>query len=696
MRFGLRAKLLGVTIGLLASLTLGALGAVYYYIGQQVREQAARRLRAGAHALGTVFERTQEQLLGRGRVLLELPSLQAALTQNPADLEPLLQEVKAVRTANLLWATDAAGAALASTGEYPPPGQSFAEHPVVRQALAGDIAIGFDYLVDEWWMLLSLPVKVEPDQRLAGTVTLALLIGEAYLARLAELIGTDVGFLWERQRFWSRGWPAGVTAPLAAQAVAAPPGELQELPTASGRLVWLPHRVQVGIYPSVTHTTAVLGAPLDESVIYETARAIGWVALLVLTLGVIALTGAIGSITRPIKSLARDAQRVGGGDLTHRASEHGSDEVADLARAFNQMVEGVSRSQDELLAAKRYTDSVIGRMINSLVVADAGGTIRIVNPATLELLGYAGAELIGRHLVTLFPGESSPFAGERWETFMLRGMIRNVETTCRTKHGKAIPMLLSSAVMRGDDERVQGIVCVAQDITERKQLENIKDSFIRTASHELRTPLTPIRESLSLMLDGTLGAITAEQKQFLAIAYQETLRLGRLSQTMLDLSVIDSGTMRLDRARVVLAELIEEAWKQHSGAAEQRQLVRRFADVPPVDGDRARLLQVASHLLGNAIQFTAPDGVITVSIDRSDGFVAMAVTDNGGGIPPEEARQLFQKFSQPGRLEEERSGGAGLGLVLCKKLIELHGGTITVSSDVGKGSTFTFTVPAAA
>jgi PAS domain S-box-containing protein len=696
MRLGLRAKLLGVTIGLLASLTLGALGAVYYYIGQQVREQAARRLRAGAHALNSVFDRTQQQLLGRGQVLVELPSLQAALAQNTADLEPLLQEVKAVRTANLLWATDAAGITRASTGEFPPPGHSFAEHPLVRQALAGTTAIGFDVFVDEWWLLLSLPVTTGPDQSLVGTVTLALLVGQAYLDRLAELIGTDVGFLWERHRFWSRGWPQGATVPLAAQAVAAQPAELQQFSTASGRLLWLPHRVQVGLYPAITRSTAVLGTPMDESVIYQTARAIGWLALFVLGLGVAALTGAIGSITRPIKSLARDAQRVGAGDLAHRAGTSGADEVADLGRAFNQMVEGLSRSRDELLAAKRYSDSVINRMINSLIVADVDGTIRSVNPATLDLLGYAEAELVGRHLVTLFPSEASPFAGERWQAFLHQGVLRNVEATYRTKHGKIVPVLLSSAVMHGGDDAVQGIVCVAQDITERKQLENIKDSFIRTASHELRTPLTPIRESLSLMLDGTLGPITDEQRQFLSIAHEEALRLGRLSQTMLDLSVIDSGTMKLERTRVSLAQLVDEAWKQHEGAAAQRQLVRRFADVPPADGDRARLLEIISHLLGNAIQFTGPDGVVTVGIERQDGLLSVAISDNGGGIPPEEARQLFQKFSQPGRLEEERSGGTGLGLVLCKKLVELHGGTISVSSEVGKGSTFTFTVPAAA
>ena len=158
IRLGIRSKLLGVTLLLLAFLTLGALGEVRYYIGQQVREQAERRVETAAQMLTTVMERTEEQLLGRGQILVELPSLRSGLAKEPAQLEPLLQEVKAIRAANLLWATDPKGVVLASTAEYPPVGQTLAQHTLIAQALSGQKALGFDFFMDEWWLMLCLPV----------------------------------------------------------------------------------------------------------------------------------------------------------------------------------------------------------------------------------------------------------------------------------------------------------------------------------------------------------------------------------------------------------------------------------------------------------------------------------------------------------------------------------------------------------
>lgn len=695
MRVGLRAKLLGVTIALLAFLTAGALGTVHYYLGQQVRQQAARTLATASHVLASIFERTQEQLLGRGRLLVELPSLRAALTATPTDLEPLLQEVKSLRVANLLWATDAHGVVLASTGEYPALGTSLAQSLLIAQAVKGEKALGFDLFLDEWWLVMALPVMRENSGDVIGTATLALLIGEAYLARLGELVGTEVGFRWNEQHVWSQGWPAAVRGQVITQARSVVPGEPQELRETGGhRHLWSVQPMTIGIHPMVTRPLAIVGVQLDETVLHQTARAIGWVALGVLLMGTLILVGAIRSIIRPLKALVQDTQRVGRGELAHRATVHGADEVAELARSFNEMLEHLHQSQDELVQAKRYIESVIQRITNSLVVADTGGLIHIVNPATLELLGYDEAELIGAPLTKLFgEGPLRALEGERWEAFLRAGTLRNAEAVYRSKHGKLIPVLFSSAVMRDDHDQLHGIVCVAQDITERKYLERLKDEFLSTVTHELRTPLTSIAQGVSMLLDGTLGEINEDQRIFLTLTQKETKRLHRLIETVLDLSMLESGTLVLDRKPLDFTEAIDAAWKIYQPIAGNRTFVRRIAETPPADADRARIVQVLGHLFSNAIQFTSEDGTITVTVTPQDGRVTVSVADNGVGIPKEEAGRLFQKFVQIGRAEEERPGGTGLGLVFCKRMIELHGGTIQATSDVGHGATFTFTLP---
>ncbi len=693
MRIGLRAKLLGVTVILLGAVTLGALREVYFYIGQQVREQSARRLHVGGHVLTSILDRTKEQLRGRGTLLVELPSLRAGLTVNHNELEPLLQQIKAIRAANLLWATDAQGRVLASTGEYPALDSALTNDPLVTKALHGRNALGFDEFLGEWWLVLCLPVHAADSAQQIGTVTLALLIGEAYLDRLTQLTGTDVGFLWRERPFWSKNWPDTSRQNIALQSVAVDPGVEQELAVGdSGRYVWVMRPLRIGLDPDDELVRVVLGTTLDESVIRQTAKAIGRIGVLVMLIGGVVLAAAIRSITRPLKSLVVDARRVGSGDLTHRARIRGADEVTELAVAFNQMVGNLSQSQEALLREKQFIDRVIRRMMNSVVVADFDGRITLINPSTLELLGYRESELLGCPLTELFHQTQSPFASVSWDAFLRQGVLRNAEAAYRSKSGKTIPVLFSGVVLR-DSEAAQAIVCVAQDITDRKYLEQLKDNFITTVSHELRTPLAIINEGLSLLLEGEFGALNPEQQDFLQMTGRQMTRLQRLIGMLLDLTAIESGKLTLYQQPLDLAQLIDHAWRAQQSRAAQRTLIRQMAPVPPIQGDPQRIAQVLDHLLSNAVQFTREDGTVTVSVAQRDGMVAVCISDDGVGMATEECGKLFQKFVQLGRAEDERSGGTGLGLYLSRKLIEAHRGTIQVESDLGRGAAFTFFLP---
>ncbi len=368
----LRTKLLAATLCLLVFLTAGALFTVRNFFGQQLRQQAVRETRIGSRVLGSIVERSAAQLLERGKVLTDLPSLQAAFTREKSQLEPLLLEVKAVRAANLLWATDPSGVVLASTGEYPQVGENLSAQPLLASALQGRPSIGFDLFGGSWWLVLSLPVQEQSSGKSSlGTVSLALLIGEAYLARLSELLGTQVGFVWGEHQLWSEGWPEEVRQLLSSQVVKGLTGTVQEVSLPEGKFIWLSRPVTGGDPPVATGPVAVLGIRLDESVIQHSSRIIAWIGLVTMLLGTVLLVGAIRSVTRPLKALVSDAHRIGAGDLTHRTRIRGDDELSELAAAFNQMVERLQASHQELAEMNRTLEERVQQKSRELEQAQA-------------------------------------------------------------------------------------------------------------------------------------------------------------------------------------------------------------------------------------------------------------------------------------------------------------------------------------
>ncbi len=228
-----------------------------------------------------------------------------------------------------------------------------------------------------------------------------------------------------------------------------------------------------------------------------------------------------------------------------------------------------------------------------------------------------------------------------------------------------------------------------------RQLERaaiLKDELIAKVSHELRTPLTTIKEGVSLMLDQALGTINEEQKDFLQTMDQNVDRLTELITNLLDFSKIREGRLRLVRRRVDIGGLIQATLKQYRLIAGQRTLETVMPAVPPVFADPNRILQVLGNLFSNAVKFTDDNGVIRFGLQQQDGYVNVVVQDNGRGIAREDIGKLFQQFSQVGD-DAAKHRGTGLGLALCKELVELHRGSIWVTSEPGKGSQFTFTLP---
>jgi signal transduction histidine kinase len=235
---------------------------------------------------------------------------------------------------------------------------------------------------------------------------------------------------------------------------------------------------------------------------------------------------------------------------------------------------------------------------------------------------------------------------------------------------------------------------------ELKRLDQLKSTFISSVSHELRTPLTVIKEFISLMLEGHVGSLTEDQREYLGIANKNIMRLTNLIETLLDFSRIESGKglkLRFEPSR--LMEVVEDAVMTFSQQMEEKRITlenRLDPDIPIVLIDRNRLVEVFINLIGNGIKFTPPGGKITIDskgLTEKRNYLKIVVTDTGVGILPEDLPKIFDRFYQGERTQAGIITGTGLGLAIAKEIIEGHQGFIQAESKFGSGASFVFSIP---
>lgn len=243
-----------------------------------------------------------------------------------------------------------------------------------------------------------------------------------------------------------------------------------------------------------------------------------------------------------------------------------------------------------------------------------------------------------------------------------------------------------------------GRVLAMHDITREREIDQMKNEFVSTVSHELRTPLTSIKGYVDLILDGDAGEINEIQEEFLGIVKENSDRLVDMINDMLDISRIESGRIRLKVEPVNLADSIEGAVDSFRAVLNQtgRTVKTRIPDnLPLVAVDRDRVGQVLINFISNALKYSPAGGDVTIAAKRTDGSVQVSVADKGMGISREDQKKLFTKFYRVDSAMTREIGGTGLGLSIAKSIIELLGGTVSVRSKLGEGSTFSFTLPVA-
>jgi signal transduction histidine kinase len=231
-----------------------------------------------------------------------------------------------------------------------------------------------------------------------------------------------------------------------------------------------------------------------------------------------------------------------------------------------------------------------------------------------------------------------------------------------------------------------------------RELSAMKEEFLALTTHDLRSPLTVISGVINFFTSGRLGEMTAEQKNMVAMMERNTQNLIELVNDLLDASKLESGTMRLDAATIELRGLVGELREQMQPLAREKEIALEEGlpgDLPELRADRAKLRRILVNLVSNALKFTPKGGRVRLGASREGAFARVSVADTGVGIPREDLHDIFDKYAQARSRATRSEKGTGLGLYITRQLVELHGGKISVQSEVGKGSTFSFTIPIA-
>jgi PAS domain S-box-containing protein len=425
-------------------------------------------------------------------------------------------------------------------------------------------------------------------------------------------------------------------------------------------------------------------------------------------------------VRHTLRRLLKGVQRLRSGEYPKLVVEGPEDELGDLIRGFNQMVEELRTRDDklknwagereiELVRLSRSLEEERERLVtvlesigDGLIVLDSEGQVLMVNRRVSEIFGVPRDALTRTNLTRLIDQVRhrlvNPEATEEKVRDLLQQPDKMDEVLLELDQAGGQAIRLYCMPVRGADGKVLGRIATALDLGRERELERMKAEFLSTISHELRTPLTSVKGALGLIRGGATGPLTADMRELLDIAMNNAERLIQVINDILDVFQLERGQALISPVIMSLSQSIARATQHVAHQAESRRIAveTRLADnLPAVKGDPRRVEQILINLLTNAIKFSPPNQRVVVTAERQDSSVVVSVQDFGRGMTREFQERLFQKFEHEKDSLTRDSQGAGLGLAICRYIVEAHGGRIWCESQEGRGSTFHFTLPAA-
>jgi PAS domain S-box-containing protein len=359
------------------------------------------------------------------------------------------------------------------------------------------------------------------------------------------------------------------------------------------------------------------------------------------------------------------------------------------------------RAEEAADRLRRQTQLILESAGEGIIGIDTRQHVTFVNAAAERMLGYRTGELVGRDVTaTLRPTPSGDAAAAPQQTPIYSALEKDASRSVADgnfyrKDGTSFPVQYIGAPIR-TESGVTGAVITFQDVTQRREIERMKNEFVSVVSHELRTPLTSIRGALGLLASGKMGGFPEKAQRMLDIAVNNTDRLVRLINDILDIERIDSGRAAMQKKEVEIADLIHQAIDVMRAMADKSGVVLEADTVQcKIEVDPDRIIQTFTNLLSNSIKFSPKGGVITIGGRIESSKLLIFVKDQGRGIPADKIEMIFERFHQVDTSDSREKGGTGLGLAICRTIAQQHGGRIWAESQEGKGSTFFLELPLA-
>jgi len=396
---------------------------------------------------------------------------------------------------------------------------------------------------------------------------------------------------------------------------------------------------------------------------------------------------------RPIHRLIRSAEEIKSGNLDLVVPVESKDEVGRLSESFNAMAEGLRETrrsdQARLVRIQDSTQHTFNSLPDAVAVLDLHGRVEVATESAKTVFG-------------LKPGLQVQSLPLKWLADLYGNVLRHARPLGPEHNGTAIqhfdkgeerffrPMVVP---ILDAEKQPTGVVMTLKDVTEQRHQDDLKRGVISTVSHQLKTPLTSMRMAIHLLLEEKVGPLTEKQAELLVAAREDSDRLHDILNNLLDISRIESGRVQMEFRSISPREMAVDAVESFRTAAKDQGVALDLElpdDLPEVWADTTRVSHVFVNLLSNALKHTPPGGKATVAARAEENGVAFSITDTGKGIPNEYLPRIFEQFFRVP--DQGPQTGAGLGLAIVKEIVEAHGGTVSVDSIEGKGSTFSFTL----
>ncbi|HEX6709888.1 MAG TPA: ATP-binding protein [Rubrobacter sp.] len=479
--------------------------------------------------------------------------------------------------------------------------------------------------------------------------------------------------------------------------------ELKETSSSSrgeGRLAWSEGRSGfVAVWPLTASDGTVKGVliydvprdELGETLAYLRYGILGAILTSILLAGAASLL-LTRQVTRPLSETRDAAIRVASGDYAATVPVKSRDELGEVARAFNYMAEEIEHYVGEIQEQKSRLEAVLEASPEAVVATDPNERVTMVNPAAARMLGIRPSDR-GRTLEEI----GTP----RGVLKCLREAAANGVAVREVELGEKAYWAYAAQMDRADDFAHNGggnagIILAVRDITEHRSLEKAKTAFVSDFSHELRTPLTTIQSAIGL-LERARDRLDPLEHRALELADQELKRIRGMVEELLTLAQMDSWQYQLEVGPANLDTVVQTAIESVETKAQRFGIGIYFAGAGEhrCICDVQKLYQVFLNLLDNAIKYSDSGARVDVEIEEDVSSLTVRIRDTGVGIPEQDLKQLFERFYRVDKDRSRATGGSGLGLAISKQIVEMHGGSISVESEVGVGSVFEVRLPKA-